>query len=99
MADPAGFKSPLSRPSGSYWRWIFFPSVSFTDRDHRTQNGIPGLLFQHHLIREHATVPTNVFEGFRQSPLLVPKPVPGVSRDVQFALGVIGQTMPTGLVV
>jgi hypothetical protein len=82
MAGTAGIKSPLSRPSGGYWRLLFFPSVGFTDRYHRAQDGIPGLLFQHHLIREHATVPTNVFERFRQSPLLVPEPVPGVSRDV-----------------
>src|SRR5271165_35161 len=61
---------------------LFFPSVRFTDRDHSSENGIPGLLFQHHVICKHAAVPTDMLEGLRQFPLIVPKPITGIPGDV-----------------
>src|SRR5271165_4139946 len=61
---------------------LFFPSVRFTDRDHSSENGIPGLLFQHHVICKHAAVPTDMLEGLRQFPLIVPKPIAGIPGDV-----------------
>src|SRR6476660_6261583 len=76
-----------------------FPSMRFPDRYHRLQNGVPGFLFQHHFVGEHATIPANVLEGLRQFPLVVPKPVAGGLCNIQLSVWIIGQTVAPRLVM
>ena len=73
--------------------------MSIADGDHGGQNVVPGLLFHHHLIGEHAAVPAKVSKGLGQPAILAVQPVSRVVRDAQLAVGVIGQTVVAGLVV
>ena len=50
--------------------------------DHRRQNVVPRFLFHHHVVREHATVPADVFEFLRHLAVVVAHPVTGVAGDV-----------------
>src|SRR3981081_3464612 len=61
---------------------LSFPSVRLTHRDHGAKNRIPCLRFQHHLVGEHAAVPTNMLERFRQFSLIVAKPISGIPGNV-----------------
>src|SRR5258706_12876663 len=66
---------------------------------HRAQDVVPGLLFHHDVIGEHAAVPADVFDGFGEVALVVAEPVAGVFGDVEFAGGVVGHAVAGGLVV
>src|ERR1700751_65692 len=79
--------------------FLFFPPMRCAYRDHRSQNGVPSLLLQHHLVREHAAIPANVSKGLRQSPVIVPKPMPGISGNIQFPVGIVWQAMLAGFIV
>ena len=39
------------------------PTVCVAHLDHRAENRVPGVLFEKHLIREHAAIPTDVLEA------------------------------------
>jgi len=56
--------------------------------DHRTQNIIPGLLLHHHRIREHATIPADVVEGFCELTFIIAQPEAGVMRHIKLAIRV-----------
>src|SRR5258708_19849508 len=58
------------------------PAVRFSDGNHCAENGIPGLLLQHHLISEHAPVPTDLLDSLSQFSLIVAKPVSGILGNI-----------------
>src|SRR5258706_16366953 len=64
---------------------------------HRAQDVVPGLLFHHDVIGEHAAVPAYVFDGFGEVALVVAEPVAGVFGDVGFAGAVVGHAEAAGL--
>ena len=75
------------------------PPVLVPHGDHGLQNAHPGLALHHHVVGEHAAVPADVADPLGQLALLVAEPVAGVMRNVELALGVVGQAVAAGLVV
>ena len=71
------------------WLALFFPTVRFTDRNHGAQNRVPGLLLQHHFIREHTTVPANVSEIFGQLPY---RPASNSRRPERYSICPLGSS-------
>ena len=67
--------------------------MSIADGDHRGENMIPGLLFHHDCIGEHAAVPTDMADGFGKAPIVSVKPVTGMVSNGEFTVRIIGQTM------
>src|SRR6266568_4396536 len=74
---------PFGRLGGA--RLGFAPAVRFADGEHGGEDVVPGLLVHQDRVGEHATVPANVADGFRQVPARVAEPEAGVVRDVEFA--------------
>jgi len=46
--------------------------MGISDLDQHGQNIVPGLLFHHYFIGEHATVPADVLEGLGQLTIAIP---------------------------
>src|SRR5688500_4799622 len=65
-----------------------YPAVVVSDLDHGGKNVVPGLRLHHDFVGEHATVPTDVFEFFRDFALAVAEPVAGVARNVELPAGI-----------
>src|ERR1700745_2520395 len=86
-------------PLTSHLPPLSLPSMRFSDRNHCTQNRVPGLLLQHHLIWEHAAIPTDMLESLGQFSLIVAKPISGIPGNVQFPIRIIGKTMLSSLVM
>jgi hypothetical protein len=63
--------------------------VSFADSDHGAQNLVPGFRLHHHVVGEHAAVPTDVPNLLGEVAFLVAQPKAGMMRDPQFAVGVL----------
>ena len=53
----------------------------------------------HHRVREHATVPTDVSNGFQHVTVFVTQPESGIRCNVQLSAGRVGQAVATCLVV
>jgi len=58
------------------------PPMILPHLDHRSQNVVPCFLFHHHVVREHAAVPADVFEFLRHFAGVVAHPITGVAGDV-----------------
>src|SRR5579872_4471048 len=67
--------------------------------DHRSQDVVPGLLSRHDAIREHASVPANMREAFRQIAIFIAQPIAGVMRNIELSVWVVDLTMTSGLVM
>src|ERR1043166_1328235 len=67
--------------------------------DHGGEDVIPGLLFHHDFVREHAAIPADVLELFGHFALVVAHPVAGIASYVEFAVGVGRQAMAAGFVM
>ena len=70
-----------------------------SDGDHDGEDVVPSLGVAHDGVGEHATVPTDMTERFREIPFVVAEPETGVARDVELAVGIVGETMPAGMIV
>ena len=53
--------------------------------DHGGEDVVPGLLFGHDFVGEHAAVPADVFEFFGEVAFFVAEPEAGDVGDVEFA--------------
>ena len=62
------------------------------DGDHRGKDVAPGPWIRHHAVGEHAAVPADVLEGAGSIALIVPQPVARVTHNVEFAVGIVGQS-------
>ena len=78
--------------------YSFQPCASWTE-SMADKNAVPRLGFVHDFVGEHATVPADVSARFQHVAMLVAQPVAGSCGDVQFAVGIVRQAMPAGLVV
>ena len=67
--------------------------------DQRGKDVVPGLLFHHDFIGEHAAIPTDVLEGLGQFSLLVTEPEACMFGDIQFAIRIQCLAMAAGFVV
>jgi hypothetical protein len=75
------------------------PPVRIPHRNHRRQNVIPRLRIKHRFVREHAAVPIDVLRAARWLALLITKPQASGAHDIHLAVGVVGQTVASSLVV
>jgi hypothetical protein len=73
--------------------------VGVANADHGLKYIIPGLLPPHHAVREHATVPADVAHGVRGPTSSVAQPIAGDMHNIEFAIGIINETVPPGLVM
>ena len=73
--------------------------MCLADRDHGGKNVAPGPLIHHHAVGEHAAIPADVLEGAGSLALIVPHPVARVMHNVEFAAGIVGKTMASGLIM
>jgi hypothetical protein len=53
----------------------------------------------HHAVREHATVPADVADGVRGLTSSVAQPIAGDMHNIEFAIRIINETVPPGLVM
>jgi hypothetical protein len=60
---------------------------------------IPGLLFQHDIIWEHATIPADMLKGFGEFSVFIAQPITCMSGNIQFTVGVKRLTMSTGFIM
>src|SRR5262245_46750328 len=61
---------------------ILFPAMRIADGEHCPEDAVPRLGLHHCLVREHATVPADVFEFLRRIAVGVAHPEAGVVRDL-----------------
>ena len=54
--------------------------------DQGSKDIIPGLLFHHDSIREHAPIPANMVEGFGQFTLVITQPESRMMCDIKLAI-------------
>ncbi len=80
-------------------RQLFRPTMRVLHRQHRGENVVPSLWLVHDFIGEHAAVPADVPAGRQDVAVLVAKPEASVMSDVELAVGIIGQTVATCLVM
>ena len=62
----------------------FVPSMLLTHFDHGGKDIIPGLLLHHDIIREHTSIPANMFECFGKFAILIPQPVTRIFGNINF---------------
>ena len=67
--------------------------------DECRQDIIPGLLFQHNIIGEHAAIPADVLKRLGEFAIFIAKPVSCVAGDIEFAVGIEGLAMSAGFIV
>jgi hypothetical protein len=63
------------------------------------QDIIPGLLFQHDIIGEHATIPADMLKGFGEFSVFIAQPISRMSGNIQFTIGVNGLAVSAGFIV
>src|SRR3954447_17061816 len=78
---------------------MLVPTVRFPHCNHGLKDVVPGLLFHHHFIREHAAVPADVGEGASFLAVRVTEPGAGVADDVEATIRIDNLTVAAGLVV
>src|SRR5688500_13786108 len=87
------------RPWAMDHRPLLMPSMHLTHLDHGGKDIIPGFLLHHDFIRKHASIPTDVFEGLGQLPILIAQPVACIGSNVKFAIGIGSLAVASGLIV
>src|SRR5207302_10141297 len=94
-AGTARGRAPRLRGGGE----LGAPAVLVSHFDHGGEDVVPGLLFGHDFVGEHAAVPADVFEFFGEVAFVVAEPEAGDVGDVELAGGVGGHAMAAGFVV